>query len=96
MTDTLRITIKIADVEPIRFTIKREEEAIYRQAEKHVNRLYAQWHDSGRRQSPMEVMTRVALAFAELYYRKNGLLKAQADVLENFEKHLDKILLGME
>ncbi len=36
MTDTLRITIKIADVEPIRFTIKREEEAIYRRAEYHV------------------------------------------------------------
>ncbi|MDE6497818.1 MAG: cell division protein ZapA [Muribaculaceae bacterium] len=92
MTDTLRITIKIADVEPIRFTIKREEEAIYRRAEYHVNKLYDQWRNTGRRQSPTEVMARVALAFAELYYRKNELLEAQADVVDRFEKQLDKIL----
>ena len=38
MTDNLRITIKIADVEPIRFDIKRSEEAIYRRAEYHINK----------------------------------------------------------
>ncbi len=90
MTDTLRITIKIADVEPIRFTIKREEEAIYRRAEYHVNKLYDQWRNSGHKQSPMEVMSRVALAFAELYYRKSELLDAQAEVLDRFEQKLDK------
>ena len=92
MTDTLRITIKIADVEPIKFSIKREDEAIYRRAEHHVNKLYDKWREAGRRQSPMEVMARVALAFAELYYRKNELLEAQADILDRFEQNLDKIL----
>ena len=85
MTDNLRITIKIADVEPIRFDIKR--------AEYHINKLYDQWHSgAGKRQSPMEVMARVALAFAELYYRKTDVLNAQADVLAEFEKRLDHIL----
>ncbi|MBJ2167405.1 MAG: cell division protein ZapA [Muribaculaceae bacterium] len=93
MTDNLRITIKIADVEPIRFDIKRSEEAIYRRAEYHINKLYDQWHSgAGKRQSPMEVMARVALAFAELYYRKTDVLNAQADVLAEFEKRLDHIL----
>ena len=93
MTDNLRITIKIADVEPIRFDIKRSEEEIYRRAEYHINKLYDSWRASaGKRQSPMEVMTRVALAFAELYYRKTELLNAQGDVLAEFEKRLDSIL----
>lgn len=93
MTDNLRITIKIADVEPIRFDIQRAEEAIYRKAEYHVNKLYDQWRaSSGKRQSPMEVMARVALAFAELYYRKTELLDAQAAVLSDFEQRLDAIL----
>ena len=43
-------------------------------------------------QSPMEVMARVALAFAELYYRKTELLNAQGEVLADFERHLDRIL----
>ena len=93
MTDNLRITIKIADVEPIRFDIKRSEEAIYRRAGYHINKLYDQWHTSaGKRQSPTEVMARVALAFAELYYRKTELLNAQAEVLADFEQRLDHIL----
>lgn len=93
MTDNLLITIKIADVEPIRFDIKRSEEAIYRRAEYHINKLYSQWHSgAGKRQSPMEVMARVALAFAELYYRKTELLNAQGEVLADFERHLDRIL----
>lgn len=93
MTDELNITIKIADAEPIRFPIKREEESIYRTAEYHVNKLYNEWlQSSGKRQSPMAVMARVALAFAELYYRKSGLLKAQTEVLADFERQLDSIL----
>ncbi len=93
MTDNLRITIKIADVEPIRFDIQRAEEAIYRKAEYHVNKLYDQWREGmGKKQSPMEVMARVALAFAELYYRKTDLLEAQARVLTQFEQRLDSIL----
>lgn len=93
MTENLRITITIADVEPIRFDIKRSEEAIYRRAEYHINKLYNQWREgASKRQSNMEIMTRVALAFAELYYRKTELLNAQGEVLADFEKRLDSIL----
>lgn len=93
MTDNLRITIKIADVKPIHFDIQRAEEAIYRKAEYHVNKLYDKWRQgTGKKQSSLEVMAHIALAFAELYYRKTDLLDAQAGVLAEFERRLDAIL----
>ena len=67
MKDSLRVTIKIADVEPIHFEIDRNEEIIYRKAEYHINKLWGEWRQVHKNKSSQEVLARVALAFAELY-----------------------------
>jgi len=94
MNDKLRVTIKIADVEPIYFDIDREEEIVYRKAEYHVNKLWAEWRQANKNKSSHEILARVALAFAELYYRKSDQLDGQARMIDNFEKQLDQLLLN--
>lgn len=94
MKDSLRVTIKIADVEPIHFEIDRNEEIIYRKAEYHINKLWGEWRQVHKNKSSQEVLARVALAFAELYYRKTDQLESQARMIDDFEKELDELLLG--
>ena len=93
MNDKLRVTIKIADVEPIHFDIDRKEEIVYRKAEYHVNKLWQNWFQTSKNKSSHETLARVALAFAELYYRKREQLDGQVQLIDNFEKQLDSLLL---
>ncbi len=92
MNDKLRVTLKIADVEPIHFEIDRAEEIVYRKAEYHINKLWADWRQVHKTKSSHEVLARVALAFAELYYRKSDQLDAQAHMIDDFEQQLDSLL----
>lgn len=96
MNDKLRVTIKIADVEPIHFVIDRDEEIVYRKAEFHVNKLWADWRQALKNKSSQDVLARVALAFAELYYRKSEELENQARMIDSFEKQLDDLLLKVD
>lgn len=93
MNDKLRVTIKIADAEPIHFDIDRDEEIVYRKAEYHINKLWAEWRQVHKNKSSQEVLARVALAFAELYYRKTDQLENQARMIDRFEQQLDELLL---
>lgn len=93
MNEKLRVTIKIADAEPIHFEIDREEEKVYRKAEYHVNKLWSDWRQVHKNKSSQEILARVALAFAELYYRKSDQLEGQARMIDDFEKQLDDLLL---
>lgn len=90
--ETLRITVRIADTEPIQFPVKRSEERIYRQAEYHVNQLWREWAKAYPRRSTADLMARVALAFAELYYRKTDQIDQTAQLLGDFEQELDRLL----
>ena len=96
MNDKLRVTIKIADAEPIHFEIDRDEEIVYRKAEFHVNKLWADWRQAHKNKSSQDVLARVALAFAELYYRKSDELENQARQIDSFEKQLDDLLLEVD
>ncbi|MBD5320652.1 MAG: cell division protein ZapA [Bacteroides sp.] len=96
MNDKLRVTIKIADAEPIHFEIDRDEEIVYRKAEFHVNKLWADWRQAHKNKSSQDVLARVALAFAELYYRKSDELENQARLIDSFEKQLDDLLLEVD
>lgn len=96
MNDKLRVTIKIADVEPIHFEIDRDEEIVYRKAEYHVNKLWNEWRQAQKSKSSQDVLARVALAFAELYYRKSDQLEGQAQMIDDFEHRLDDLLLKLK
>lgn len=91
-----RFTATIADVEPFAFNIKLSEEPIFRKAAYHVNKLWQQMQADQPGKSSHYALAKVALAFAELYYRKSEQLAAQAKLLEDFEHDLDEILMGME
>lgn len=86
-------TAKIADAEPIRFEITLEEEEIYRKACYHVNMLWGKFRSqSSGSGASYNAMAKVALAFAELYYRKSDQLREQDEIMTRFEAELDQIL----
>lgn len=91
-----RFTAKIADVEPFGFNIALSEEPVFRRAEYHVNDLWRKMCREQPGRSSHYVLAKVALAFAELYYRKAEQLSAQSSLLDDFEKQLDKILLQID
>lgn len=95
MNDKLRVTIKIADVE-IPLEIDRNEEEVYRKAAYHINQLWGDWRTALKNKSSQEVLARIALAFAELSYRKSDELERQARMIDHFEKQFDDLLLKAE
>lgn len=92
--DKLNITIRLADVKPLSLSIDRDEEPRYREAEKLVNTLWNKWMARFKgTDSSEEVMAKVAFQFARLYsqaYRDN---KATNELLTDFEKELDEIVI---
>lgn len=88
-----RFTAKIADVEPFVFHISLAEEEIFRRAAYHVNELCRKFSADQPDKPSQYTLAKVALAFAELYYRKSEQLSAQSRMIEGFEKTLDEILL---
>ncbi len=90
--DIFKVTIHIADTEPVQFPIRRSEERLYRKAEYHVNKLWKEWSKSDPRRSTADILARVALAFAELYYRKTDQFEEQQKMIGDFERELDRLL----
>ena len=89
--------IRLADVKPIPLSIGREEEPLYREAEKLVNTLWNKWMDLFKNTSTSEeVMARVAFQFARLYsqaYRDNV---ATNEFIHDFEQRLDEIVVKIK
>ncbi|MDE5642833.1 MAG: cell division protein ZapA [Muribaculaceae bacterium] len=90
--ELFRVTIHIADTEPVQFEIERSEERLYREAEYHVNQLWKKWSKSDPKRSTADILARVALAFAELYYRKKSQFEEQHRMIDDFERELDRLL----
>lgn len=91
-----KITLKIADTEPFAFETTLEEEPIYRKAAYHVNQFWETMRAKQPDESSHFILAKVALAFAEVYYRKLAQLEAQSKLIDDFEKDLDGILMRME
>ncbi|MDO4319467.1 MAG: hypothetical protein Q4C34_02725 [Bacteroidales bacterium] len=91
-----RFTARIADVEPFVFSISLSEEPVFRRAAYHVNDLWRKMCAEQPGKSSHYVLAKVALAFAELYYRKAEQLASQSQMLADFETNIDRILLDME
>lgn len=83
-------------MEPFVFTIAASEEPIFRKAAYHVNSLWQKMRNDQPGKSSHYVLAKVALAFAELYYRKSEQLVSQSKMLEEFESELDRLLLKMD
>jgi hypothetical protein len=87
-----QFTAKIADISPIRFDIKPEEEDIYRKACFSLNEIWKKFRAQEPGGDSHTALAKVALAFAELYHRKDAQLKEHAMLMDSFEKDLDDIL----
>ncbi len=81
---------------PFVFDIKLSEEEILRKAAYHVNELWKRYRTDEPEKSSQYALAKVALAFAELYYRKSEQLNMQSRMLDEFEKTLDQVLLEQE
>lgn len=91
-----KITVEIADVEPFSFEIDHDQEPIFRKAVFHVNTLWEKFRARQAEKSSEFILAKVALAFTELFVRRNEQLEAQSKLLDEFERSLDDILLKME
>ena len=91
-----RFTAHIADAEPFVFSIGLSEEPVFRRAAFHVNELWKKMSAEQPGKSSHDVLAKVALAFAELYYRKADQLAQQTSLLDKFEKDLDEILIKID
>jgi hypothetical protein len=92
--ETQQFTAKIADVPSIRFNIRPEEELIYRKACYYINDLWKKFRAQEPDGDSHVALAKVALAFAELYHRKDAQLEQHDNMLDKFEKELDNILLN--
>lgn len=91
-----KFTARIADLEPFVFSVELSEEPVFRRAAYHVNELWKRMCSEQPGRSSHYILGKVALAFAELYYRKAEQLAAQGQLLDDFEKQLDSFLLQID
>lgn len=96
MNDKLNITIRIADQAPLSLVINREDEELKRTAEYNVNRLWSSWSTKFKTKTSHEVLAMVAFRFAELFYMQSAAVDDMSEIVADFEKELDSILLAME
>lgn len=78
------------------FNIQLEEEAIFRKAAYHVNELWKKMRDDSPGKPTEYALAKVALAFAELFYRKSDQLAAQSRMISDFERTLDSVLMDID
>lgn len=93
MKDKLNITLRIADLPPMRIVISPEEEEIVRKAQQNVNLLWQRWSERFTDNTPGEILGMVAYRFAQMFYTAEAQIKEINSVAEDFEESLDKFLL---
>ena len=95
MKELQHITIRVAH-HSFDLDIPRGQEESVRAAERNLNKLWAKWCGDFHDQQPQTVLAMVAFQYARYYYNLAESVEANSAAIEQFEKHLDKILLGME
>lgn len=96
MSDKQNITIQLAGQPKIPLAVNREDEELFRKAEKMVNDLWLRWSSRQFAVEPqLKVMARVAFQFAVLYLRGTRDLE-QLNELENCIDDLLKNQPGLE
>ena len=87
-----RITIKIAGVEPFKLPVPEDEESFYRlvigRINSNVDRLSYGVN--------AVALAKVTLYYATMLYRQTNLINSQSELLEDFEKRIDRLLEGTD
>lgn len=93
MEDNLKITIRIADLQPMMLNIPRAEEEVNRTAEYNVNKLFVAWSERFKDKTPIEIMGMVAFRFAKLYQDLSVQVNNTDEILDEFEQTLNNLLM---
>lgn len=93
MKDKLNITIRIANLPPMRIQIAPQEEEIVRKAQKNLNLLWERWCERFVENTPGEVLGMVAYRFAQMYYTAESRIGELESTITDLESALDNVLL---
>ncbi|MBP5314658.1 MAG: cell division protein ZapA [Muribaculaceae bacterium] len=96
MNTKQKITIRLAGFPPMPLMIDSKTEEVVRLAEKEVNNLYANYLQKFPSKNDGEVLAMVAFQFAKLYFTNVATETAAEQMLTDFEKRLDEILLKVD
>jgi hypothetical protein len=89
MSDKPKITIQLAELPKMVLAINREDEEVYRRAERLVNDLWRKWQTSTFvGESSNEVMGRVAFLYATLYVK----MEREMQQVKSLDAKLDELL----
>lgn len=86
------ITLKIADVSPISMKVPAQSEEVYRRAEYNINYAWEKWRRDFPDRTPKEILAMIAIRFAKLYFQLQEQVNDRQNLLDNFEKELDRLL----
>lgn len=93
MNDKLNITLRIAGVN-LSLAINRSEEQQMRHIAREVNHAYDAYRSRFAGSTPMEVLAKVTLLFAQGYLSQKTESKELDAQLEAFEQELSKLIDG--
>lgn len=104
--DKFQITIRVADIPEFTLTIKRTDEEFYRKAVMEVNQLWSNWKLNLKNPDSKRILAVIALKFAKQFYDASSMLNKERndqalkqdeviDLLDGFEKEMDKILINL-
>ena len=89
MSDKPKITIQLAELPKMVLAINREEEEVYRRAERLVNDLWRNWRRTTfASESSNEVMGRVAFLYATLFVK----MEREMQHVKDLDAELDALL----
>lgn len=91
MTEKLKITIHLAHLPAMSLLVEREQEELYRKAERYVNSLWDNWQRRFKGKSSEELLAMIAFEFATYFLRVE---QAEAR-LQELNDDLDRLLQKM-
>lgn len=97
MSDKFKITLKVADLNPLAMIINRPDEETVRTAEYLVNRAWDRWMASrSPSQDSKDVLGMVALHYTRNYVQQSKLNDDVERRLKEVEDKLDELLLKID
>ncbi len=91
------IWIQLADIDPMALSVSEADETIYREAEKMVNQLWDTWMKRyGEKSTSHELLARVAFQFARLYWVAYQQATEVNDLMADFERKLDELVVNLD
>lgn len=91
-----RIAVKIADADAFKLTVNENEESFYRHVIEQINANWKRLHYGAGADTSSAALAKVALYYATMLYRQTNMINSQAEILQQFEERIDKLLEGSD